>query len=77
MSTPTVALPTADLLQRAQAALWKSPLFSLRNVRVEKCDNSALQIRGRVATYFQKQQAQEIVRAAVNDVAIVNNIEVT
>ena len=70
------ATTTKSISEIAQAALWRSPLFSLRSVTVQE-DNSRLQIRGRVATFYQKQQAQEIVRAAAKGVAIVNDIEVS
>ena len=67
---------TKSLSEVAQAALWRSPLFSLRSVTVQE-ENARLRIQGRVATFYQKQQAQEIVRAAAKGALIVNNIEVT
>jgi hypothetical protein len=76
MTTPLAAATLAEVSSRAQAALWKSPLFSLRRITVER-DHERLKIRGRVATYFQKQQAQEIVRAEAHNIKIINQIEVT
>ena len=60
----------------AQAALEKSPLYALRKLKVKQVSDGLL-ITGRVATFYQKQQAQEIVRAAVRDAHLLNQIEVT
>ncbi len=65
-----------SLAQRAQEALATSPLFALRSLSVRPTDNSVC-ISGRVATFYQKQQAQEIVRLAVDGLLVVNDVEVT
>ena len=65
-----------SLVERAQEALSSSPLFALRRLSVRPNDNSVC-ISGRVATFYQKQQAQETVRSAVDGMLVVNDVEVT
>lgn len=60
---------------RAQSALRASPIYLLRQIRVERSETSLL-LSGRVDTYYHKQLAQELVRAVCNEVPVVNTIAV-
>ncbi len=63
--------------KRAQLALAASPIFDLRDLRVESVEHeSALLSVGRVTSYYHKQLAQEMVRSVAQGVALVNSIEV-
>lgn len=70
-----VVNPSNDLSSRAQQALQQSPFYALRRLQVERVDKRLL-ISGRVATFYQKQQAQEIVRAVADGMRVVNSVEV-
>ncbi len=75
------ASPSRDSLldsleQQARTALAKSPLMALRQLSVDRSDNRLL-ISGHVSTFYQKQQAQELVRANAPGLAVVNDIQVT
>lgn len=61
---------------KVQNALANSPLHALRRLVVE-CDNEHVVISGRVATFYQKQQAQEVVRSHADGMQVVNQVEVT
>ena len=60
---------------RAQRALSKSPIYALRELRVEHVENNLL-ICGRVLSFYHKQLAQEAVRAVAGGLQVVNSIEV-
>ena len=62
--------------QRVQRALSESSLMALRHLTVER-DDDRLIISGRVATFYQKQQAQELVRVEANGLHVVNDVEVS
>ena len=64
-----------DVQPRAQRALTASPIFALREVRVEQ-KNDALLISGLVSSFYHKQLAQEVVRAVAEGIAVVNSIHV-
>ncbi len=64
-----------DVQPRAQAALAQSPLYELRELRVEQGDG-ALLITGRVSSFYHKQLAQEVVRAVCDEIEVVNAIRV-
>jgi hypothetical protein len=64
------------LEQQARDALAKSPLMALRRLRVDRSDKR-LMISGRVATFYQKQQAQELVRSNAPGLVVVNDVEVS
>ena len=64
------------LEQQAREALAKSPLMALRQLSVDRFENRLL-ISGHVATFYQKQQAQELVRASAPGLAVVNDVEVS
>jgi len=59
----------------ARAALASSPIYALRDLRVEQGNNSLL-ISGHVDSFYHKQLAQEIVRVVAKDVRVVNSIDV-
>ena len=61
---------------RAQEALAQSPLLALRRLTVLHEEDN-LVISGRVATFYQKQQAQELVRNVADGLHVVNQVEVT
>lgn len=61
---------------QAQEALALSPLLTLRRLNVRH-DADCLVITGRVATFYQKQQAQELVRHVADGLHVVNDVEVT
>lgn len=62
--------------QQAREALAKSPLMALRQLAIERAENR-LHISGHVATFYQKQQAQELVRAHAHGLAVVNDVQVS
>ena len=60
---------------QAQEALGCSPIFALRRLQIN-CQGESLVLSGRVATYYHKQLAQEVVREATEGVEVVNSIHV-
>ena len=75
-------LTAKDVQSKAQQALSLSPVYALRELLVE-CDGETLVITGRVASFYHKQLAQEIVRQAIDaleeeevDVEVCNTIDV-
>ena len=60
---------------RANYALAKSPIFALRELRVESESNTLL-ISGRVSSFYHKQLAQEVVRAVAGECRLVNSTQV-
>ena len=66
-----------DVRPEAQRALADSPIHELRDLRVEQ-QNGALLISGVVSSFYHKQLAQEVVRAACREIEIelVNSVEV-
>jgi hypothetical protein len=69
-----------DVQPRAQTALSKSPIFELRDVRVQQ-NSGTLLICGTVSSFYHKQLAQEVVRAVCKqcadaEIEVVNSIEV-
>lgn len=67
--------PVAKVQPRAQSALASSPIFDLRDLRVEQIED-ALLISGSVSSYYHKQLAQEVVRAVAEGVPVVNSTRV-
>ena len=63
------------LEQRVQAALAASPLMALRQLIAEQTDGQIF-ISGCVSSFYQKQQAQELVRAKAPGLIVVNEVEV-
>jgi len=66
---------TTSVCDQAQQALASSPMWVLRQLKVDQTGQE-LVITGEVTSYYQKQMAQEIVRAAVAGVPMVNRIHV-
>ena len=64
---------TREFQPQAQAALAESPIYDLRDLRVEQY-NGSLMISGTVSSFYYKQLAQEVVRAICRDVEVVNSI---
>ncbi|MBI81558.1 MAG: transport-associated domain protein [Planctomycetaceae bacterium] len=60
---------------RANYALSHSPIFALRELRVESESNTLL-ISGRVNSFYHKQLAQEVVRAVAGKCRVVNSAQV-
>jgi osmotically-inducible protein OsmY len=72
-----VEVRARDVRPQAQSALANSPVFELRDLRVEQ-RNGALLLCGVVSSYYHKQLAQEVVRAVCRDLELdlVNTIRV-
>ena len=73
-----MTLVLSDEVGAAQEALEKSPIHSLRKLRVNRSGEN-LRILGRVKTFYLKQLAQEVVRHAVKnslDLQVVNEVRV-
>ncbi len=64
-----------EVLEKAQAALVASPIYLLRQIQVEQIED-VLILSGQVDTYYHKQLAQEVVRAVVHDIEVINAIDV-
>ena len=60
---------------RAQKALSASPVFALRELRVDEREER-LMISGLVSSFYHKQLAQEVVRAVAEGIEVVNTITV-
>ena len=72
---PTPTDPVRDELTRARTALAQSSIYVLRKLQIER-DGDSLIMRGRVDSYYHKQLAQELVKAAVIGVAVINALQV-
>jgi len=59
----------------AQSALCASPIYLLRQIRVQEI-NDAIYLRGTVNTFYHKQLAQELVRAVCDGAQVVNEVAV-
>ncbi|MEX0978134.1 MAG: BON domain-containing protein [Pirellulales bacterium] len=72
-------LSAKDVQAKAQQALSASPVYALRELMVER-DEETLVITGRVCSFYHKQLAQEMVRQAVEqievEVDVINSISV-
>jgi hypothetical protein len=66
-----------DVRSLARIALVNSPIYELRDLKVEQSEEG-LVICGVVSTFYHKQLAQEVVRAACDglDVEVANSIRV-
>ncbi len=60
---------------RAQNALSASPIYALREIRVEQQEERLL-LSGIVPSFYHKQLAQEVVRAVAEGLEVVNAIHV-
>lgn len=74
LPTPFTA-PLDDDLSRARVALSLSNIYVLRKLQLDR-DGDALVMRGRVDSYYHKQLAQELVKAAVEGVEVLNALQV-
>jgi hypothetical protein len=72
-----VELVAKDVQPRAQHALQNSPIYELRDLRVEH-HNGILSISGIVSSFYHKQLAQELIRAICQNesIELVNSIRV-
>jgi hypothetical protein len=64
-----------DELVKARTALANSSIYVLRKLHIDR-DGDGLIMRGRVDSYYHKQLAQELVKAAVDGVEVVNALQV-
>jgi hypothetical protein len=64
-----------DASERAQQALSASPISALRSLRVVQAGH-ALLLSGSVSSYYNKQLAQEAVRAVAKGFDVINSIDV-
>ena len=62
-------------LDQARIALRDSPILALRDLVVEQTGESLI-ISGSVTSFYQKQLAQEAVRAVCRDVELLNTVAV-
>lgn len=70
-----------DVCPRAQSALAASPIFELRDLRVNQ-KHATLHIFGSVSSFYHKQLAQEVVQAVCKEcreteIDLVNSIRVS
>jgi osmotically-inducible protein OsmY len=65
----------AEVESRVQTALAASPIYALRELRVER-QNSSLRLYGLVASFYHKQLAQEIVRSLAGGLEVINSVAV-
>ena len=72
---PMASTSTTEILPRAQTALSGSPIFELRDLRVEHRGETLL-ISGAVSSFYHKQLAQEVVRSVCEEIDVVNAIRV-
>jgi len=68
-------MANSQLADRAQSALEKSPYLPRRNLRLET-EAGRITLKGVVASYYQKQMAQETLRQLEGVDHIENNLEV-
>jgi osmotically-inducible protein OsmY len=64
-----------DVQSRVQEALSGSPVYALRELKVMH-QGETLVLQGRVASFYHKQLAQEVVRTAAEGLEVINSIEV-
>ena len=62
-------------LEKARSALTHNPILSLRNLDVEQAGD-AIVISGRVRSFYEKQMAQEAIRAVCQGVQLQNTVNV-
>ena len=66
---------TIEFQHRAQTALATSPIYDLRRLTVEPGDGRLI-ITGRVASFYHKQMAQELVQAVAEGLEVDNQTDV-
>lgn len=65
----------ADVASQARAVLQQSRIFDLRTLVVDQ-EGDCLVLRGSVDSFYHKQLAQELVKAAIEPVEVINEIQV-
>jgi hypothetical protein len=65
-----------DALLKARAALANSSIYVLRKLQIDRDEDDALVMRGRVDSYYHKQLAQELVKAATDGTKVINALQV-
>ena len=65
----------SNVASRAKAVLSRSRIFDLRKLLVEE-EGDTVVLRGRVDWFYHKQLAQELVKATLENVEVVNDIQV-
>jgi osmotically-inducible protein OsmY len=63
----------ADVLERAGFAISQNPHLAQKNVQL-RVDGDCVKLSGNVATFFQKQMAQETLRSIVTPLRIENEL---
>jgi osmotically-inducible protein OsmY len=63
----------ADVASGAKAVLRRSRIFDLRELEVEQEDECVM-LRGSVSSFYHKQLAQELVKASLEGVEVINEI---
>ena len=64
-----------ELVLQARAALRRSLIGALQQLQVDQTDERIV-ISGTVRSFYQKQLAQELVRAVTSGLRVVNTVEV-
>jgi len=64
------------VLSQAREALHNSPISSIRDLEVEVLED-ALVISGKVRSFYEKQMAQEAIRAVCDDLQLRNSVDVS
>lgn len=64
-----------DVRPRAALALSASPIYDLRELKVE-VTAAGIVISGSVSSFYHKQLAQEAVRAVAGELEVINRVEV-
>jgi osmotically-inducible protein OsmY len=75
VASPLSVSPGCDIVEQAQERLRAAPYIFLHDVRCEY-RQGLLILRGQVASYYEKQLAQEAVAGSVGVAQVVNEIEV-
>ena len=65
-----------NVLDRARKALTTSPISTLRRLHVEVLEDAVV-ISGKVGSFYEKQMAQEAIRAVCRDVQVQNTVDVS
>ena len=64
------------VLNQAREALHNSPISTIRDLDVAVLED-ALVISGKVRSFYEKQMAQEAIRAVCHDVQLQNTVDVS
>ena len=69
-------MPICEIIQAARDRLQRNPHPNIQRVSCECNDQGVLFLRGRLATFYQKQLAQEAVASLPGVTQVVNETEV-